>query len=140
MSNYHFTYKQRFCHLNFVDFKIFCCFFFSKVNSKYQISFSTHCHDHCLAKWWTATRVRNVVLETNPQETILQNKQFMSLFLFTTFNWRSLIHHINIYELIWLCPCAHYMRMISETAYSSQTKLIGESLHLSDHGIGLCSQ
>ena len=26
--------------------------------------------------------------------------------------------------------------MISETGYSSQTKLIGQSLHVSEHGIG----
>ena len=45
-------------------------------------------------------------------------------------------NHINIYELIWICPCAHNMQMISETAYSSQTKLIGESLCISEHGIG----
>ena len=28
------------------------------------------------------------------------------------------------------------MQMISETAYSSQTKLIGLNLHVSEHGIG----
>ena len=28
------------------------------------------------------------------------------------------------------------MRMISETAYSSQTKLIGQSLPIREHGIG----
>ena len=46
------------------------------------------------------------------------------------------LHHINIYELIWLCPLPGNMRMISETAYSSQTKLIGQSLPIGEHGIG----
>ena len=45
-------------------------------------------------------------------------------------------YQINICELIWLCPCAHNMQIISETAGSSQTKMIGEDLHLSEHGIG----
>ena len=47
-------------------------------------------------------------------------------------------YHINIYELIWLCPCPHNMRMISETIYCSQFKLIGQSLPIGEHGIG-CS-
>ena len=38
--------------------------------------------------------------------------------------------------MIWLCPLPGNMRMISETAYSSQTKLIGLNLHVSEHGIG----
>ena len=45
-------------------------------------------------------------------------------------------NQINIYELIWLCPLPGNMRMISETAYSSQTKLIGQSLPIGEHGIG----
>ena len=39
-------------------------------------------------------------------------------------------------NLIWLCPCVHNIRMILENVYSSQTKLIGQSLHVSEHGIG----
>ena len=45
-------------------------------------------------------------------------------------------HQINIYELIWVCLCPHNIQMISETAYSSQIKLIGKSLCISEHGIG----
>ena len=46
------------------------------------------------------------------------------------------LNHINIYELIWLCPFAHNMRMFSETVCSSQTKLIRQSLPIREHGIG----
>ena len=45
-------------------------------------------------------------------------------------------YHINIYELISVSSCPGNMLMISETAYSSQTKLIGLSLHVWEHGIG----
>ena len=47
-----------------------------------------------------------------------------------------LINQINIYELISVCVYPDNMQMISETAYSSQTKLIGLSLHVSEHRIG----
>ena len=43
---------------------------------------------------------------------------------------------MNIYELILVCPWIRYFQMISETAYGSQTKFKGESLHVSEHGIG----
>ena len=43
---------------------------------------------------------------------------------------------INIYELIVVCLYPRNMRMISETTYSSQTKLLGQSLHVSEQGIG----
>ena len=43
---------------------------------------------------------------------------------------------INIYQLISICSCPVNMQMISETADSSQTKLIGEDLHISEHGKG----
>ena len=43
---------------------------------------------------------------------------------------------INIYELISVCPSVRNMGVFSETAYSSQTKLIGQSLCISEHGIG----
>ena len=46
------------------------------------------------------------------------------------------VHQINIYELISVCSCPGNMRMISETAYSSQTKLIGLNLPMEEHGIG----
>ena len=42
----------------------------------------------------------------------------------------------NIYELISVCPWRRNMRVFLETAYSSQTKLIGLNLHVSEHGIG----
>ena len=45
-------------------------------------------------------------------------------------------NQINIYELISVCPYPDNMRMISETTCSSQTKLIGLKLHVSEHGIG----
>ena len=45
-------------------------------------------------------------------------------------------HQINIYELILVCPYPSNIQMISETAYSSQIKLIGLNLHVSEHGIG----
>ena len=45
-------------------------------------------------------------------------------------------NQINIYELISVCSDPDNMRMISETTYSSQTKLIGQSLHVSEHRIG----
>ena len=35
-----------------------------------------------------------------------------------------------------VCPCPRNLQMISETAFSSQTKLIGLNLHVSEHGIG----
>ena len=38
--------------------------------------------------------------------------------------------------MIWLCTEFRNVRMISETAYSSQIKLIGLNLHVSEHGIG----
>ena len=38
--------------------------------------------------------------------------------------------------MISVCPYPRNLRMISETAYSSQTKLIGLNLHVSEHGIG----
>ena len=44
-----------------------------------------------------------------------------------------LIHQINIYELILVCPYPRNLQMISETAYSSQTKSIGQNLHVSEH-------
>ena len=43
---------------------------------------------------------------------------------------------MNIYELISVCPYPGNMRMFSETAYSSQTKLKGEDLLIGEHGIG----
>ena len=43
---------------------------------------------------------------------------------------------INIYELISVCPWICNVWMISETACSSQTKLIGLNLHVSKHRIG----
>ena len=43
---------------------------------------------------------------------------------------------MNIYELICMCPQGRDMQMISETTYSSQTKLIGQSLCVFKHGIG----
>ena len=46
------------------------------------------------------------------------------------------LYLINIYELICVCPETRNAWMISETAYSSQTKLIGQNLHLLEHGIG----
>ena len=45
-------------------------------------------------------------------------------------------YQINIYELISVCSSVRYSQMISETAYSSQTKLIGEGLPIKEHGIG----
>ena len=45
-------------------------------------------------------------------------------------------YQINIYELISVCSSVRYSQMISETAYSSQTKLIGEGLLIKEHGIG----
>ena len=45
-------------------------------------------------------------------------------------------YQINIYELISVCSCPGNMRMISETAYSSQTKLIGLNHPIGEHGIG----
>ena len=46
------------------------------------------------------------------------------------------LYQIDIYELISVCSCPGNMRMISETTYSSQTKLIGLNLHVSEHRIG----
>ena len=48
----------------------------------------------------------------------------------------SFHYQINIYELISVCPEPGHLRMISETAYSNQTKLIGEDLLIGEHGIG----
>ena len=45
-------------------------------------------------------------------------------------------YQMNIYELISVCPYPRNIRMISETAYSSQTKLIGLNLPIGEHGIG----
>ena len=45
-------------------------------------------------------------------------------------------YQINIYELISVCPYPGNMRMISETTYSSQTKLIGLNLPIGEHRIG----
>ena len=45
------------------------------------------------------------------------------------------IYQINIYELISVCPYPRNMQVFSETAYSSQTKLIGLNLHVSEHRI-----
>ena len=45
-------------------------------------------------------------------------------------------YQINIYELICVCPETRNVRMFSETAYSSKTKLIEPSLDVSEHGIG----
>ena len=47
-----------------------------------------------------------------------------------------LVNQMNMYELILVCVCPSNMQMISETAYSSQTKLIGEGLLIGEHGIG----
>ena len=38
--------------------------------------------------------------------------------------------------MISVCPYPDNMQMFSETAYSSQTKLIGLNLHVSEHRIG----
>ena len=46
------------------------------------------------------------------------------------------MHLMNVYELILAYMSPRKVQMISETAYSSQTKLIGQSLHVSEHGIG----
>ena len=43
---------------------------------------------------------------------------------------------MNIYELISVCSDLGNMQMISETAYSTQTKLIGEDHPIGEHGIG----
>ena len=43
---------------------------------------------------------------------------------------------IIIWTLIWLCSETRKSRMISETAHSSQTKLIGYDLHVGEQGIG----
>ena len=43
---------------------------------------------------------------------------------------------INIYELILVGVWPHHVQMISETTYSSQTKFIGQSLPIREHGIG----
>ena len=56
---------------------------------------------------------------------------FFQGFLRPLFNYQ-----INIYELKSVCPDPPNLRMISETAYSSQGKLIGQSLHVSEQGIG----
>ena len=44
-------------------------------------------------------------------------------------------YQINIYELISVCSWARNVWVFSETAYSSQTKLIGQSLHVSQQEI-----
>ena len=49
---------------------------------------------------------------------------------------RSHYNQINIYELILVCLSPCHVQMISETAYSSQCKLIGEGLLIDWHGIG----
>ena len=43
---------------------------------------------------------------------------------------------INIYELISVCPYPWNVCMISETTYSSQSKLIGLDLPIREHRIG----
>ena len=45
-------------------------------------------------------------------------------------------NQIDIYELISVCLYCCNMRMVSETTYSSQTKLIGQRLHVLEYGIG----
>ena len=45
-------------------------------------------------------------------------------------------NQINIYELISVCLWTQNVWMISETTYISQTKLIGQSLPIGEHGIG----
>ena len=45
-------------------------------------------------------------------------------------------YQINIYELISVCSYPRNIQVFSETAYSSQTKLIGENLPIGEHGIG----
>ena len=39
-------------------------------------------------------------------------------------------------ELILVCLCPQNMQMISATAYSRQTKLLGQSICVLEHGIG----
>ena len=46
------------------------------------------------------------------------------------------LHLMNIYELISVCMYLGHSLTISKTTYSSHTKLIGQSLHVSEHGIG----
>lgn len=46
------------------------------------------------------------------------------------------IYQINIYELISVCPSTRNVWVFSETAYSSQTKLIGLNLLIGENGIG----
>ena len=45
-------------------------------------------------------------------------------------------NQINIYELISVCSYLRIMQVFSETAYSSQTKFIGQSLSIREHAIG----
>ena len=47
-----------------------------------------------------------------------------------------MVYQMNIYELISVCPYPRNMQVFLETAYSSQTKLIRQSLCTSEHGIG----
>ena len=58
--------------------------------------------------------------------------------IFTKFHDKSpkMVNQINIYELISVCSCMRNVWVFSETAYNSQTKLIGLNLHVSEHGIG----
>ena len=46
------------------------------------------------------------------------------------------VNQINIYELISVCLCPGNMQMILETVHSRQNKLLGQSLHEWEHGIG----
>ena len=50
--------------------------------------------------------------------------------------WFQYLYLINIYELILVCLSPRNVWVFSETTYSSQTKLIGLNLHVSEHGIG----
>ena len=43
---------------------------------------------------------------------------------------------MNIYKVILVCPCRRNVRVCSEMTYRSQTKLIGQSLPIEEHGIG----
>ena len=45
-------------------------------------------------------------------------------------------NQMNICELISVCSCPRNVWVFSDTTYDSQTKLIGQSLHASEHAIG----
>ena len=59
-----------------------------------------------------------------------------SLAAFNTDGFFYSVNLINIHELISVCPSSRNVWIISETPYSSQTKLIGQRLCTSEHGIG----